>query len=319
MNVPPVSLRRCASYEPADLDPALDALLADLGGLSAFVAPGQRVLLKPNLISDSPPERAATTHPALVEALARRIQALGATPFVADAPAWGAPQVVARATGMLGVCERLGIEWVGLDQKAWLPSTYPSVARGFHVDPRVLGADVVINLPKFKGHQQLGFTGAVKNLYGCLAGREKAYHHCARSRTDAEFARYLVAYAAAVPVALHLSDGVLAMEGAGPRLGQPRALGWLAASTGAVEVDAVCADLVQAPASHRLLLDAAAELGYGETDPARIARLGDAPESLRVDDFAWPELLGVFFSPWRLLRGWWRNRKLMAVESMVSR
>ena len=142
-------------------------------------------------------------------------------------------------------------------------------------------------------------------------------HHCARSRTDAVFATYLVAYAAAIPVALHLCDGVLAMEGAGPRLGQPRQLGWLAASTGAVELDAVCADLVAAPASHRLILDAALELGWGETDASRIPLLGDARDSLRVDDFVWPELLGVFFSPWRLARGWWRNRKLMASEKMV--
>jgi len=314
MSKPLVALRRCGDYAAANLDPALDALLADLGGLGRFVAAGQRVLLKPNLISDSAPRRAATTHPALVEALARRVLDLGAVPFVADAPAWGAPTAVARATGMLDVCERLGIEWVGLDQQTWVPSTYPAVARGFHIDPRVLAADVVINVPKFKGHQQLGFTGAVKNLYGCLAGREKAYHHFARSRTDAVFATYLVAFAAALPVALHVVDGVLAMEGAGPRLGQPRALGWLAASEQAVAVDAVCADLVDAPATHRLILDAAAELGYGETDPARIACVGDAADALRVDDFVWPELLGVFFSPWRLLRGWWRNRRMMALD-----
>jgi len=309
-----VSLQRCATYDPADLEPALDALLAPLGGLGAFVAAGQNVLLKPNLISDSSPERAATTHPALLAALARRCLDLGARPCIADAPAWGGPLRVARATGVQDVCDRLGIPFVHLNARTRVPSCRPAVATGFHVDPRVLAADVVINVPKLKAHQQVGFTGAAKNLFGCMAGREKAWHHCAQSRTDLVFARYLAALAGSLPVALHVMDGVLAMEGMGPRLGTPRALGVLAASADAVELDTVCAELLTAPASHRLLQRAARELGLGETDPARIALHGTPLAELAVADFLWPELVGVFFSPVRLARGWWRNKQLLAAE-----
>jgi uncharacterized protein (DUF362 family) len=312
--VHPVALRRCPSYDAADLDPALDALLADLGGLARFVKAGQTVILKPNLIADCPPERCATTHPAVIAALARRVQALGATPVIADAPAWGGPKTVARVTGMTAVCEELGIEFVNFDQKTRLASVRPEIATHFHVDPRLLAADVVINCGKFKAHQQLGFTNCLKNLYGAIAGREKAWHHLARSRTDMVFARFIAALAYSVPVKLHVSDAVGVMEGAGPRLGTAWHWGVLAASAGGSEIDAVLADLVGVPASHRLVLDAVAELGLGETDPARIDTVGEEREGLRASGFLWPHLVGVAFSPPRLVRGWWRNRRMVRAE-----
>lgn len=307
--MPAVVLQHCPSYEPEALDPALDALLAGVGGLESFVRPGQSVMLKPNLISDSSPEKAATTHPALLEALARRVLALGATPLIADAPAWGAPEVVARTTGVRDVCDRLGLEFVAFKGKTWLPSCRPAVAAGFHVDPRVLAVDVVINVPKFKSHQQTGFTGALKNLYGCVSGREKAWHHCAKVHDD-RFARFLVSLALSLPVSLHVMDGVLAMEGYGPRSGPARWLGALGASVEPVALDTVFAELTGATGPHRLLLDAARELGLGETDLSRIAVTGTPSDELRVTDFDWPPQMGVFFSPVRLAKGWLRARRM---------
>ena len=314
---PPVSLQRCPSYAAEHLDPALDALLAPLGGLEAFVSSGQRVILKPNLLSAAAPETAACTHPALLEALARRILALGATPIIGDSPAWGGPVSVAAASGVAEVCERLRIEFVCFDQHARLASRYPRVAAHFHCEPRLLEADVVINVAKLKSHQQLGFTGAVKNLYGCLSGRSKAWHHLTRSHTDANFARYIVAYATSLPVKLHVVDGILAMEGRGPRLGTPRELGVLAAGIGAVEVDRVLAELIGLPASHCLLLDAARELGAGETDLARIPLAGDPLSALRVTDFRLPPLVGTGFSPLRILRGWLKTRRMWREEAVA--
>ncbi|MBI2299642.1 MAG: DUF362 domain-containing protein, partial [Armatimonadetes bacterium] len=167
---PTVSLQRCPDYDPQRLDNALGALLDPLGGLGEFVSAGQRVILKPNLIAACRPEEAATTHPALLEALARQVQSLGATPLVGDSPAWGGPVSVAAASGVTEVCERLGIEFVCFDQHTRLESRHRRVSSHFHCDPRLLEADVVINVAKLKSHQQLGFTGAIKNLYGCLSG-----------------------------------------------------------------------------------------------------------------------------------------------------
>lgn len=306
-----VALQACAGYEPERLEPAMSALLDLLGGLEHYVAAGQRVMLKPNYVSADPPARGSVTHPAVLESLARRILDLGATPVIADAPAWGGGAGVLANCGTGELCARLGIEFWCLDRSARLPSARPATAHAFHVDPRVLEVDALINVGKLKSHQQLGFTAATKNLYGCMAGREKAWHHLARSRTDAHFARFVTAFAASLPVTLNVVDGVVAQEGMGPRLGRPRALGVLLAGESAPAVDTVVADLIDVPLSHRLMLDAAAELDWL---PERIEVLGDAVESLAVYDFLFPELIGVAFSPWRLLRGWVRNRRILRAE-----
>lgn len=312
---PPVVLQACASYQLSDLQPALEAVLEPLGGLAEYVQAGQTVFLKPNLIAPAAPEQAATTHPAVLEALAKMVLDLGATPQIGDAPAWGGPRSISDSTGMADVCQRLGIEFLFLDQHTALRSARQSVSGHFHVDPRILAADVVINVPKLKAHQQLGFTGAMKNLYGCLGGREKAWHHFSRSKSDYEFARFLVTYQASLPITLHLVDAVFAMEGAGPRMGVPRQLGLLAAGTSAVELDTILASIIGVPETHRFMLTAADELGLGETDPSKIDVLGTPPAEFAVPDFVFPDLLGVCFSPVRLLRGWWRNRRLIRREA----
>jgi uncharacterized protein (DUF362 family) len=66
-----VSLARLTSYAPAAVAEAVSAVLAPLGGMGAFVRPGMRVVLKPNLLLPSAPERAICTHPEILRAVAR--------------------------------------------------------------------------------------------------------------------------------------------------------------------------------------------------------------------------------------------------------
>ena len=72
-----VSISRCETYDPADVSAALDAALAPLGGMAAFVSEGQTVLLKINLLSKAVPERAVTTHPEFVRAVIREARKAG--------------------------------------------------------------------------------------------------------------------------------------------------------------------------------------------------------------------------------------------------
>ena len=81
-----VSISRCATYDPAELESALDAALSPLGGMAAFVSPGQNVLLKVNLLSRALPERAVTTHPEFVRAVIRAARAAGGEVSVGDSP-----------------------------------------------------------------------------------------------------------------------------------------------------------------------------------------------------------------------------------------
>ncbi len=239
----PVVLKGCPNYEQAAVDAALDAVVEPLGGWAAFIAAGDTVLLKPNLIAPVPPERGATTHPMVLDTLCRRVLDLGARPVIGDAPAWSGPVQARQVTGLGAVCDRYQIEFWFFDRN--------------------------------EAHQQLGFTCCMKNLYGCLAGREKAVHHFSRSHSDLHFARYLAAYQDSLPVTLNLADAIIAMEGPGPRLGLPRSLGFVAASPAAAALDAVMADIIGSPETHRLMLTAAAELGLAGIREADRELLGD--------------------------------------------
>ena len=68
-----VAIARCATYEPGDVSRAVGEVLEHLGGMSRFVSPGEKVLLKPNLLSAKGPDRAITTHPAVIEAVIKLI------------------------------------------------------------------------------------------------------------------------------------------------------------------------------------------------------------------------------------------------------
>ena len=62
----PVSLRPLPDYDPGRVTEALHLLLEPLGGMEHFVKPGQKVLIKPNLLAGKSPDLAVTTHPEIV-------------------------------------------------------------------------------------------------------------------------------------------------------------------------------------------------------------------------------------------------------------
>lgn len=81
-----VSLTPAASYERAELAVAVDRLLAPLGGMAAIVKPGDRVLLKPNLLTGARPSQECTTRPELVAVVAQQVQRAGGHPFIGGQP-----------------------------------------------------------------------------------------------------------------------------------------------------------------------------------------------------------------------------------------
>ena len=84
-----VAAARCADYELEIVRAALREVLAPLGGMAAFVKPGERIALKPNLLMPAAPERAIATHPAVVAAVALEVMEAGAHPVVVESPGTG--------------------------------------------------------------------------------------------------------------------------------------------------------------------------------------------------------------------------------------
>lgn len=295
-----VVLARCEGYAPDAVQTAVDTVMEGLGGWREWVRPGMRVVVKPNLLAGEPPERAATTHPAFVEAVLRRLREQGAQVLLADDPAFGRLEEVAARTGLAEVAQRHRVPVREWRRGVKVPSADPGIARSFIVAQEVLEADLLVNLPKLKAHRQVGFSGAVKNLYGCMPGKRKAYWHL-KAGPDHRFAQMLVAFYRTLPPALHLMDAVVAMEGNGPRLGRPRRVGVVVGGEEGLAVDWVAAEILGLPLSHRFLLQAAAEQGFGAAQGEGVIGKGPPLVEVKVDSFEAPFLIGTSFSPPRVV------------------
>ncbi|TYO98286.1 uncharacterized protein (DUF362 family) [Geothermobacter ehrlichii] len=238
-----VSLRHLAGYRRQEVRSALEELLAPLGGMEAFVSPGQKVLLKPNMLAGKAPEKAVTTHPEIVRAAIDLVRRAGGVVSVGDSPGLGNPRQVASKCGILQVIEETQARF------APFAESVPVRIEGgtFHqleLARDILEADVVINLPKLKTHQMMGLTCAVKNLFGAVVGMRKPQLHLQAGTDKAFFARMLLDLADRVAPALTIVDGITGMEGNGPGNGDPVALGLLLAGRDPVAVDTVAAHLL---------------------------------------------------------------------------
>ena len=112
------------------------------------------------------------------------------------------------------------------------------------VSPFFLGADYLIDLAKLKTHSMVGFSGAVKNMFGAVPGLKKAEAALPVSGKAGVFgdAAGLVRF---LQPALTITGRIWAMEGNGPTGGTRRDLGVLAASKSPYAVDVCCAKLAE--------------------------------------------------------------------------
>ena len=276
----PVALQPLTGYEPDAVRAALLAVLEPLGGMATYVRPGQQVLVKPNLLAGKPPERAVTTHPEIVRQVILLAQAAGGTVSVGDSPGIGSPETVARKCGVLQVAKETGARFVPFIES--VPVTVRSgTFHQFEVARAVLDAEVIINLPKLKTHQMMGFTGAVKNLFGVVVGVRKVRLHLQAGTDPAFFALMLLELAEHFPPAMSIMDGVVGMEGNGPGSGDPVTIGALLASPHPLALDTAATALVGLPARQVWTQRVAQETGRRGSRLNEVTVIGPPLASLR--------------------------------------
>lgn len=281
-----VSIIRCADYDRVRIHEAVRQAVDLIGGIKTYIKPGERVLIKPNLLKAGSPDRAITTHPEIVRAVIRLVHEAGGIALIGDSPGFGDLEKVAEQTGILDVLREEGAGLADMDEAVGLPNAGQfhrfELARSAHE------ADAVINLPKFKTHGMMIMTGAVKNLFGCVPGRRKVQWHFSTGVSREAFARMLVELCALIAPRLSIMDAVLGMEGNGPGSGDPRRIGLVLASPDPVALDAVCARIAGVDPNLLYVLRAAAAARYGEVKPDRIQVLGEPVESVALADFRLP-------------------------------
>ncbi|UZQ54147.1 DUF362 domain-containing protein [Trichothermofontia sichuanensis B231] len=295
-----VSLLRADSYDLPALRVAIEDLLAPLGGMGAFVRPGDRVLLKPNLLTGSRPTAECVTRPEVVACVAALVREAGGEPFLGDAPAFGSARGVAIANGYQPWLESLNLPVV-----EFRGQRYETVSETFNhlrLSKEAMSADRVINLPKVKSHCQLTVTLGVKNLFGCVPGKMKAWWHLEAGKDAARFGEMLVETARAIGPDLTIADGIMAHEGNGPSGGEPRFLGILGAAANVFALDRAWVEILQVNPAQVPTVAASQRLGLCP-DLATVDFPLLHPSALVVNDWRLPDrMIPIDFGIPRILR-----------------
>lgn len=279
-----VSLQQAANYDPDRVLAAVRSCLEPLGGMRGFVSPGQRVLLKPNLLGGFPAERAATTHPAITRAAIKLVQEVGGRALVGDCPGMGTLAQAVKGNGLAPVLAETGAELVDFSEPHEFEAPDNVVARRLTLTKALLGVDVIISLPKLKTHGQMTLTAALKNQFGLVPGSLKSQWHF-RLQQPRWLASLILDVNRTARPALAILDAITAMEGAGPSGGSPRHVGALLASRDLAALDTVACWLIGQEPLRVPLLAAARDERFGQTDAKQIRVVGDDWRPLRVADF----------------------------------
>ena len=282
-----VYLSECEDYHKEHVRAALDAALMGVNGLD-FVRPGMRIAIKTNLVAAAKPEKAVTTHPALLCALTERLTALGAEVVIGDSPGGLYNSVyVNRIYHACGVREaetygaRLNQDFTLAEGKYSAGRVLKSLTYTAYLDE----CDAIIDFCKLKSHGMMGMSGAVKNMFGVIPGTMKPEYHF-KFPDYADFANMLVDINVYFQekVKLIIVDAIEGMEGNGPTAGTPRKIGLILASKNPYETDLVCADLIGLTRESVPTLEAAYMRGFAPAN-AQEVQTNIPCEPFRIPDY----------------------------------
>ncbi len=276
-----VVLVPCRDYDPARVEAAVRAALShfDLAGIVAGArSAGGPVLLKPNLLSPSAPEKGVTTHPSVFTAVATVLRERGAELAFGDSPmGLHAPIAAARRSGIFDAAERLGIPMADFETAEEVSWPRGLQNRRFPVARGAIRAGAIVSLPRLKTHGLTEMTGALKNTFGVVPGNLKMEFHI-RHPEPQGFSRMLVDLNGCIRPRLFVLDAVMAMEGNGPGNGDLVPVGLLIVSDDPVATDAVGCRIMGIDPMKNVLVRRAHDAGLGNARASDIAIIGEPLE-----------------------------------------
>ena len=246
----------------------LDAALAALGGIGAFVKKGQSVVIKPNCAWDKTPEMSANTHPELVGYMVKLCLEAGASGVVVFDHACDAWQRVYRSSGIQEAVEKNGGKMLsGADESMYREHANPNARnlKSAKVHQAILDSDVYINMPVLKHHGGARMTACMKNAMGLVWDRGFFHSHdLHQCIADSVLLR---------KPDLNILDAYAPMLRNGPKgkdendLIDTRAL---LAGTDIVAIDAAASKLLGNKDGEVRHIDLAAEMGLGQKDLSKV-------------------------------------------------
>jgi uncharacterized protein (DUF362 family)/Pyruvate/2-oxoacid:ferredoxin oxidoreductase delta subunit len=228
---------RCDTYADDEVFAAIQKGINMLGGISAFARAGERIVIKPNVLIGTDPGQGVTTHPAVFRAVGELLKGAAATVLYGDSPSFGRSTPNLRKSGLKEVADELGFIAADFDSGRPVSHKDALLVKKFVIANGVLDSDGLVSLPKFKTHGLVRFTGAVKNQFGCVPGLLKSQYHV-KLPDPYHFATMLVDLNTLIKPRLYVMDGIVAMEGNGPRSGKLKQLNVLLLSSDPIALDA---------------------------------------------------------------------------------
>ena len=238
-----VALMRCDSYEESKVHKAVLDGVDLLGGILSFVQPGEKIVIKPNVLFGSHPDKCVTTHPLVLKAVGEILKQAGIDIRYGDSPGVGSCERHIKRAGFEQISHTLGIRLVDFNNGKFVTHKDALLCKHFVIANGVLESDGLISLSKLKAHQLTRITGAIKNQFGCIPGILKSEYHM-RMPDPYDFSKMLVDINTFIKPRLYIMDAIIAMEGNGPRNGKPKKLGALLLSNDPVALDSIAAKIV---------------------------------------------------------------------------
>jgi uncharacterized protein (DUF362 family) len=305
-----ITYRELHGYTRDGVKAALGSMLEGAGGLEALLGDRQSIVIKPNFLVVEPPEGGACTHPHVYMAVAELLLESGRSVTIGESPAFGSTQGAVRAHGVAEECADRGIRVLTFSAAEEIDG----VADGGRFERLTIARELrqfdgMINLPKLKVHQQMMFTAAVKNLYGCVTGKRKAYRHFVSENNPELFGRMLLANAEAASALLHIGDGIEAMHRKGPRGGAMYPLGRLVLSTDYLQHDWLFCRMIGMDPRSTPLFQAAGEQACSKAEAVADELAAELPFEPKTDfepSFESP----ISFTSWRMLRSIYKSWRM---------
>jgi uncharacterized protein (DUF362 family)/Pyruvate/2-oxoacid:ferredoxin oxidoreductase delta subunit len=279
-----VVLIKCEDYEYSNVMTAVRKGIDLLGGPASFAKQGEKILFKPNWLVADPPEKLTTTHPMVFRAMVEIFKTTGAILSCGDSPAIQSPESAFKTSGFKAVAGSEGVALADFKKGKEIVFKEGIQNKKFVIANGALACDGIISLPKLKTHGLERLTGCVKNQFGCIPGALKGEFHV-KLASAIDFARMLVDLNAFLKPILYVMDGIMAMEGNGPRGGKPRAMKVLLFSTDPIALDATVCRMIDINPEFvpTITLGAQAEQGVWKKD--EIVLMGDSLESFIDKNF----------------------------------
>jgi uncharacterized protein (DUF362 family) len=269
-------IRRAANYEE-ELGTLIYESLVDFN----LPVKDKVVLLKPNLVGLDP-LGVMNTHPAVIAAARKSFLRLGASRvLIGDGPAMDRDTEAilesVRLREFVGPLAGVFVD-LNIDEVERVPlTTKASRLKELYIPKTVLGADLVVSMPKLKTHHWAGVTLSLKNMFGTVPG--SCYGWPKNVLHWAGIDNAILDINAAVKPDFAIVDGIVGMEGNGPIQGTPKACGVLIFGDDAVAVDATCCR-VMGLMPERIKYLASAGTMLGHVNANKIQQVGENIDSV---------------------------------------